>query len=257
MALHVKGKRRWGRWLFGTIIVLLAIAYSVLWFMTKPLIEQFADEWVEDQKRAGVEIQFSERYVGGFPFDFKLVFDDPVIVAAPAGVRWQGEQVRLHSRPWNFYPMLANWWGEVEGYAPGKSSVQDRFGNTHELDMTSGSRILVAWNADGLTGANLNFRELSAVVDGENFDTDNFVVAVSPSSNLAGAFDVDVSWDDINVPDQWIADGRLGVQDAPAMIAGMASGLLNKLEAGGATEFPMPNALSLGDEVMLFGIPLN
>ena len=74
MADYAKRKRRWGRWLFGTLIVLLAIGYTILWFLTKPMIESFADDWVAEQKRAGIDIQFKERHVEGFPFNFELVF---------------------------------------------------------------------------------------------------------------------------------------------------------------------------------------
>ncbi len=257
MADYAKRKRRWGRWLFGTIIVLLAIGYTILWFLTKPMIESFADDWVAEQKRAGIDIQFKERHVEGFPFNFELVFEEAIIVSAPTNVRLEAEQVRLHSRPWNFYPMLANWWGEVEGYAPGKMIIKDPNGDTHELNMNSASRLVIGWDDEGLTNANLILDELSAIIDGENFDTDEFIVAVTPSSNLTEVFDINLSWDRINVPGPWLAEARAGLSDAPPMFAGMVSGLLNELEAGDEASFPMPNALSLGDEIMLFGVPLN
>ena len=200
MADYTRRKSRWGRWLFGTLFVLVVIAYCVLWFLTKPMIASFADEWVEEQKRAGFDIQYSERRVEGFPFNFKLVFEDPVVVAPGATARWEGEQIRLHSRPWNFYPMLANWWGEVEGYIPGKSVVRDRRGESHQLDVTPSSRLVISWDDAGLTNANLLLDTLTARIDGENFDTEEFVVAVSQSGNLEGAYDINLSWDSINVP---------------------------------------------------------
>ena len=256
MADYGRRKRRWGRWLFGTLFVLVTIAYCVLWFLTKPMIESFADDWVNEQKRMGYDIQYSERRVEGFPLNFELVFDDPVVVAPGAKVRLQGEQIRLHSRPWNFYPMLANWWGEVEGYMPGKSTVQDQSGASHELNFSPSSRLVIAWTEEGLASANLSFGELAAKIDGESFDTNNFVVAVTPSGNLASAFDVNLSWDGINVPEPWLADARAGLSDAPPAVAGIANNILNNLETGEAASIPMPNALSLGDQPMVFGMPI-
>ena len=249
-------KRRWGRWLFGTLFVLLAIAYCILWFVTKPMIESFADDWVKEQERMGFDIKYSERRVEGFPLNFKLVFDDPVVVAPGAAARWEGEQIRLHSRPWNFYPMLANWWGEVEGYVPGKSTVQDQTGASHELDLSSASRLVIAWNKEGLTNANLKLGELAATIDGEDFETDDFVVAVTPSSNLTGAFDINLSWDRINVPPPWLAEARTGLADAPPAVVGIANSVLNNLESGEPANIPMPNALLLGDQPMVFGMPI-
>ena len=257
MADQAKGKLRWGRWLFGIVLVLIFAAYCALWFLTKPMIESFADNWVEEQKRAGYDIQYSERRVEGFPFNFKLVFEDPVVIAPGQQARWQGEQIRLHSRPWNFYPMLANWWGEVESYVPGKSIVRDQNGEVHELNLSPASRLIVSWSDEGLTNANLKLEGLTATIDGENFDTDDFVLDVTPSDNLAGAFDINLSWDSITVPRPWLAEARAGLQDAPPAIAGIAAGILNGLETGTAANIPMPNALALGDQPMLFGMPLN
>ena len=249
-------KRRWGRWLFGTLFTLVVIAYCVLWFVTKPMIESFADDWVAEQKRMGFDIQFSERRVEGFPLNFELVFDDPVIVQPGGRVSIQGEQIRLHSRPWNFYPMLANWWGEVEGFMPGKSTVRDQSGDSHELNLSSSSRLNIAWTEEGLSNANLKLGEFSANIDGEKFNTEDFIVAVTPSGTLDGAFDINLSWDQINVPRPWLTEARAGLGEAPPAIAGIANNILNNLESGKAADIPMPNALSLGDRPMVFGMPI-
>ena len=253
----VKPRRRWGRWLLITFLVLLMIGYSILWFATKPMIESFADDWVDDQRRAGIDIQYSERRVVGFPLNFKLVFDDPVVEAPDASVQWTGEQIRLHSRPWNFYPMLANRWGTVEGYAPGDSTLRDSAGIVHSLSLDNSSRLLVSWNSGGLKKANLKFGELSAVIDGENFETEDFVFAMTPSSNLDSAFDMKLSWDSIDVPQEWIESARDSLTGASPAIAGIISGIINGLESGEAADIPMPNALSLGDQPMIFGLPFN
>ena len=250
-------KRRWGRWLLITLLALLAIGYSILWFVTKPMIEEFADNWVESQRSAGFDIQYSERRVEGFPLNFKLVFDDPVVEARGAAAKWQGEEIRLQSRPWNFYPMLANWWGNVEGYAPGQSTLQDPNGETHQLNLNSASRLLVAWNSEGLTKANLKLDELTGIISGETFETEAFALTASPSSTLAGAFDLNLSWDRIDVPQQWLDGARQQLSDAPPAANAIASGILKGLESGEPFDIPMPNALSLGDQTMLFGLPLN
>ena len=55
----------------------------------------------------------------------------------------------------------------------------------------------------------------------------------------------------------WLADARAGLADAPPAVAGVAAGILNGLESGEAANIPMPNVLSLGDQPMLFGVPIN
>ena len=253
----VKRKTRWGRWLLGILLFLLVIGYCALWFVTKPMIEDFADNWIDEQRRAGFSIEHSGRHVEGFPFNFELVIDAPKVEAPGAVAKWEGEQLRLHSRPWNFYPMLANWWGNVEGYAPGKSSVQEQSGATHNLTISPNSRLLIAWDGEGLNAADLNLEDLSARIDGRKFETTNLIFAATPSQNLDGAFDLNLSWDSIQVPKKWIRDARRELKDAPPAAAAIASGILEGLESGEAANIPMPNALALGDRPMLFGISLN
>jgi len=65
-----KRKTRWGRWLLGIILALLLVAYFIIWFVvTKPMIGDFVDTWLEDQRAMGFEIEYSDRRVEGFPLN--------------------------------------------------------------------------------------------------------------------------------------------------------------------------------------------
>ena len=140
---------------------------------------------------------------------------------------------------------------------PGKSRILDQNGGAHEMTMNASSRLQIAWNAEGLTGADLKLDDLSARIDGESFATEDLEFAATPSNNLTGAFDLNLSWDSIDVPQKWLVDAKTGLESAPPAAAVIASGILVGLESGEAANIPMPNALALGDRPMLFGVPLN
>lgn len=257
MAIPVEGKTRWGRWLLAILFALFVIVYVAAWFIMKPMIESFADDWVEQQRAMGATVEYSERRVEGFPLNFELVFDDPVYGAPGGAVLLDGEQVRLESRTWDFVTMLTMNRARLSAYLPGETLVKDNRNMTVKLDLDKASRLYAAWNKDGLEAASLKLNDFAAVSETEEIATEAFELAVKPSNSLVGTFDLNLSWDSIKVPDEFVSEARRSLDGAPASISSIANGILEGLERGDAADIPMPNALALEPRLMLFGMPLN
>lgn len=236
-----KRKTRWGRWLLGIILALLLVAYFIIWFVvTKPMIGDFVDTWLEDQRAMGFEIEYSDRRVEGFPLNFELVFDDPVVTIPGGNAKWEGEQLRLHSRVWDFYPMLLNKWGKVQAYVPGKSIITERSGASADLELGSGSKVEIAWTSEAPQYALINVDKFQGTVierrgaPAQNLGLDDFRIDVKPT-NSAGeppVFQITASWDKVTLPDQVAKD-----PDTPAMVLAMANepqeGLTATIRDGG------------------------
>lgn len=219
-------KPRWGRKLLLAVLLLLVIIYVAAWFIMKPMIESFADNWVEDQRAAGFEIEYTDRYVEGFPLNFELVFDAPKVQSPGGVVTWTGEQIRLHSRTWDFVAMLTQSWGKLEGYVPGQSSVTSRVGAEADLTLSADSKLEFAWTKNAPRFARISIGNLSgSFVEGagaarQSIMLDDFVINLAPT-NAAGAttvYELLASWEKIELPEQIAND-----PDTPPMVLALTS----------------------------------
>jgi hypothetical protein len=141
------------RWLYGPIlgVALLAGLYTAYWFFAIGKIEQGLDDWIDQQRAEGVELDYASREFGGFPYRFMVTFDTPRYGNWQAN--WTGERLELFMQPWNYRHAIAR--------APGRNEVRAQgFEGTALLDEDSAASF--RWNADGLTniGVTLNVAEL-------------------------------------------------------------------------------------------------
>lgn len=236
----VKRKTRWGRWLFGILFVLLLVAYIVLWFViTKPQIDVFVDEWLDEQRAMGFEIEYSDRRVEGFPLNYELVFDDPVVTVPRGDWKWTGEQLRLHSRVWDFYPMLMNKWGRVQGYALGQNTITDQHGMRADIELGAGSKLEVAWTGEALTSALIDIDSFEGTFEEPRQPTqqlglDNFRIDLKPTNAVDAppVFEITAEWKKITLPEVVAKN-----PDTPAMVLSLASqpqeGLTATIRDGG------------------------
>lgn len=211
----VHRKARWGRWLLIVVFGLLAVAYTITWFVMKPMIEEFADDWVEQQRAVGVEIEYSERHVEGFPLNFELVFEDPIAVSPDGDVRFAGDQIRLESRTWDFVAMLANQWGRVEAKLPGKSQITgDALGtDTVSLDVDAATRVLVEWTGEsGVQSAQIKLSDVTGTAATEPFEIYGFVIDLLPSEILDDMYDLELKWDKLILPEHRVAEMRAAAE---------------------------------------------
>ena len=128
-------------WLYAPFVLLLILvgAWTAYWFIAKGQLDKGIDEWIAAERANGAELEYSSKSLGGFPYRFELVVNDPIY--QPAGApRWEGEQLRLVMQPWN--------WQHVIAYSPGRNLLTEAGGlrQTVTLDKTSAASL--SWNSD-------------------------------------------------------------------------------------------------------------
>jgi hypothetical protein len=84
----------------ATGICLLAIAYSVYWFVLARIVEGDIANWTTQQRALGYMVVFGEPSVGGFPLAVSARMAAPDITAPDGLWRWQGPDLELQVRPW-------------------------------------------------------------------------------------------------------------------------------------------------------------
>lgn len=97
------------------VLLLVGGGYSAYWFWMSGQLKAGAEDWVEDQRRAGMEMEYSEMTISGYPFRFVLETTDPVIASPYEGWRWEGEKLQLVAQSYNLYHIIA--------FAPGLNKV--------------------------------------------------------------------------------------------------------------------------------------
>lgn len=99
----------------GGIIILTIGAYTVYWIWMAAQLKAGVDDWVQDQRQMGLEIDFSDMTMSGYPFRFVLKTKDPVIASPREGWRWEGETLQLVAQSYNLYHII--------GFAPGENEI--------------------------------------------------------------------------------------------------------------------------------------
>jgi len=251
---ETSGKRlKWGRWLFLLVLVGVIVAYCIAWFKFADGIGKFADKWEADQREAGITIDYSDRRVEGFPLDFQLVYDDAVYGVPTRGMRWQGDQLRLHSRTWDFARMMMQKGGKLSLYAPGDMMLDQAGVGEQKITLGPKSALTAGWQADGKpTGAALRFDTFDGMITpaygepAQPLKLDGFEFEMMPGQS-DGFFDLQLSWDGMDVPEPWLdgLDAQIAASGAPPPAAGIARNIATQLRSGEAASIPMPNVIQM------------
>ncbi|MEM9670176.1 MAG: DUF2125 domain-containing protein [Pseudomonadota bacterium] len=109
--------RRSRIWLYTPIVIFTVIiaAYSTYWVWMRGQLETGIDDWIADQRAAGMTVEFSDKRLVGFPYRFALIVDDPRLADPSTGSDWSGDELQLIMQPWNF--------NHVIGRSPGRNLV--------------------------------------------------------------------------------------------------------------------------------------
>ncbi len=112
-----KAKRRasWFPLALGSLVFLVIIAYSLYWVILSGELKKGVEDWAEDQRRAGMTVEYADMTMSGFPFRFVLTTTDPVMGSDRDGWQWAGEELKLVAQSYNLYHVLA--------FAPGSSEI--------------------------------------------------------------------------------------------------------------------------------------
>ena len=179
-------------WLYAPFVLLLILvgAWTAYWFIAKDQLDKGIDEWIAAERANGAELEYSSKSLGGFPYRFELVVNDPIY--QPAGApRWEGEQLRLVMQPWN--------WQHVIAYSPGRNLLTEAGGlrQTVTLDKTSAASL--SWNSDTIERIGLQMGNATALIDGETYATTGFSLNLKPREGAEDDLMIALQWDRLTI----------------------------------------------------------
>ncbi len=179
-------------WLYlPFVLLLIAIgAWTAYWFIAKSQLDKGIDQWIAEQRALGAEIEYSSKSLGGFPYRFELVVDDPVY-AAPAAPRWEGEQLRLVMQPWN--------WQHVIAYSPGRNVLTEADGLRQTLALDKSSAVSVSWNSDTFRRIGVQMGSATALIEGESYEAANFSLNLAPRNGAETDLMIALQWDRLTI----------------------------------------------------------
>lgn len=129
------------------LLITLAIAYSVFWWIAAAEARSGVDRWAAERRALGWTVSYGAVTTGGFPFRIELEFEQPRIevLMNEGSVVWRTDALRAHGRPWQF--------GRIAFAAPARNdirhihlptreiiSLEDR-GGTGEVTFDQGGRL--------------------------------------------------------------------------------------------------------------------
>jgi hypothetical protein len=179
-------------WLYLPFILLLILiaAWTAYWFIAKGQLDKGIDQWIADERARGAELEFSSKSLGGFPYRFELVVDDPVY--QPVGEpRWEGEQLRLVMQPWN--------WQHVIAYSPGRNLVTEPGGLRQTVTLDKTSAVSFSWNSEHIERIGLQMGNASALIDGEAYAATGFSLNLKPRDGAEDDLMVALQWDRLTI----------------------------------------------------------
>jgi len=106
------------RWLIVApvaLMLLLAIGWTGLWFYAADRASQEIDNWIAAEAAQGRTWSCADRQLGGFPFRFELICEQPSLVLAGPG-QWKATAARAHAvaQVWNPGHIIAEFAGPAE-----------------------------------------------------------------------------------------------------------------------------------------------
>jgi len=175
-------------WLYLPFVLLLILvgAWTGYWLFAKAQIDKGIDQWIADEQTRGAVVEYTAKSLGGFPYRFELVVDDPVYQPVGAS-RWEGEQLRLVMQPWN--------WQHVIAYSPGRNLVTDPGGLRQTVTVDKTSAASFSWNSETIERIGLQLGNATALIDGETYAASGFSLNLKPRDGAEDDLMIAVQWD--------------------------------------------------------------
>ena len=182
-------KKRSGFWLFFPFFLLAVVIglYTAYWFYAKNLLDQGIDDWVALERAAGHTVEFSEKRLGGYPFRFELVVEDPVYEDDEiVPTRWEGQQLQMIMQPWNFQHIIIR--------SPGMNRIRTG-GEDVALLLGPKSVGSASWTSDGVSRVSLSIDEVATSVNGDPVaDLDEFEFHLRPAPDDSAMLMLETHW---------------------------------------------------------------
>lgn len=221
-------KSRFWLYLPFTLLLLGIGAWTAYWFVAKGQLDKGIDQWIAEQRANGTVIEYSSKSLGGFPYRFELVVDDPVYQAAGQG-RWEGEKLRLVMQPWN--------WQHVIAYSPGRNLVTEPGGLRQTVTLDTSSATSVSWTRDGIRRIGVQMGSATALINGESYETAGFSLNLAPRSGAADDLMIALQWDRLTINAAPQGAEFLGDTLGPSRLIGEVRGFFPAwIRAGGDPE---------------------
>lgn len=95
------------RWLYlpFAIAAVIVLGYYLLWRTGAAEMEKAVAAWAEDQRAAGMTVEYSALIRDGFPFFLRVHVEDPFI-ETPEGLRWRGERLSMDALPYELNKVI-------------------------------------------------------------------------------------------------------------------------------------------------------
>ncbi|MEZ5669876.1 MAG: DUF2125 domain-containing protein [Alphaproteobacteria bacterium] len=128
---------------------LLVAGYVGYWHYLESELQRFIDEWIADQREAGVQVTHGTITTGGFPLEVYADIPAPALTATTGAqtVSWQGETLRISFVPWDFLTYRFDSPGEHlvavienDGFAKWALNAQ-RAGGSWAIDTSGGAEL--------------------------------------------------------------------------------------------------------------------
>ena len=212
------------------LIVIACVAWSAYWFIARSVISQGIDDWIEDQRAQGFEVEYASRKLSGFPFRFVLDVEEPVYGLAAQGPVWRADDLQIVMQPWNYNHAIAR--------APGRHQVQL---SQDELDTVQAvlgpkSAMSLRWDTAGIRQLSMALDEFSLQEAGEPAtEVDAFEFHIRPAPGIPDMLQLETHWQEVRLPDVLSEDlAFLGSVIGPSILrAELDKGVPAFAETGG------------------------
>jgi hypothetical protein len=176
-----KKKKRFGLILPFVLLLLVVGAWSAWWHVASGRINQAVDEWISEQEARGAAFTYAGRHMGGYPFRFELVFDQPAYSGRPGEASWEGDRAEFVMQAWNLTHMI--------GRMPGHHVITGANGIRNSVDFGGHAAFSLSWNKAGLNRFGFQSGEAQALVGGQVYGDQQSVPEPCPASGESGRSD--------------------------------------------------------------------
>jgi hypothetical protein len=92
------------------VLVLVALGYVAFWFWMAAALERGVHRWADERRLEGMEVDWRELSVGGFPFRLRATVEEPRLALPrhPLAPEWRGGRLVAYAHPWNLRHVLAS-----------------------------------------------------------------------------------------------------------------------------------------------------
>ncbi|MEL6324173.1 MAG: DUF2125 domain-containing protein [Pseudomonadota bacterium] len=165
-------RSRLGLYIPFVIGAVLVAIYSAYWFWMRGQLAAGIDQWIAEQRAAGIEINYASKTVDGFPYRFALQVEAPEISNPHADISWRGEKLQLVMQPWNFQHVI--------GRAPGRNALSLPGGEPVTAFIGDRSAASLSWRGETIRRFALSLDEADIVLATGSYGVRDFSVNYAP-----------------------------------------------------------------------------